>query len=71
MAGDRRPSVERMLWGLGLEPRSHLPLQGAEETEKGQSEQEELSQERLLPHKPDSHVTEMGLPVSKEMEAER
>lgn len=64
----RRPSVERMLQQLGVEPRSHLPLEGMEETE---SEQEEPSQERPLPPKPESHVTEMGLPVSEETAAER
>lgn len=64
----RRPSVERMLWRLGVELRSHLPLEGMEETE---SEQEEPSQGRPLPPKPESHVTEVGLPVSEETAAER
>lgn len=67
-AGGRRPSVERMLWRLGVELRSHLPLEGMEETE---SEQEEPSQGRPLPPKPESHVTEVGLPVSEETAAER
>lgn len=53
---------------MGVELRSHLPLEGMEETE---SEQEEPSQERPLPPKPESHVTEVGLPVSEETAAER
>lgn len=56
-----------MLWRLGVELRSHLPLEGMEETE---SEQEEPSQGRPLPPKPESHVTEVGLPVSEETAAE-